>query len=289
MTETTPFGYCLNTSTIRAQGLSLVEMIDLVTQTGYDGIEPWVRELDAFVEEGGSLDKLRRRIADAGLTVPNLIGFFEWAVDDPVRRAAGLEEAERAMALCAAVGCSRLAAPPSGITQVEVPLPVLAERYRAVLELGTKMGVVPVVEFWGMSRTLSRLGDAVYVAMESGHRDACVLVDVFHMYKSGSPHAGLRLAGPETIALVHINDYPTEPARERITDADRVYPGDGIAPLGQILRDLTATGYTGMLSLELFNETYWGHDPQRVAETGLAKMKDLVERSADGQRRRGGA
>jgi 2-keto-myo-inositol isomerase len=277
MAGTASFGYCLNTSTIREQGLTLVEMIDLVAETGYDGIEPWVRELDAFVEQGGSLDELRRRIADAGLALPNLIGFFEWAVDDPVRRAAGLAEAERAMALCSAVGCPRLAAPPSGITQAEVPLPVLAERYRAVLELGTRMGVVPVVEFWGMSRTLSRLGDAVYVAMESGHRDACVLVDVFHMYKSGSPHDGLRLAGPATIALVHVNDYPAEPLRERIADADRVYPGDGVAPLGRILRDLSAIGYTGMLSLELFNETYWRQDARRVAETGLSKMRDLVE------------
>ena len=282
MAGTTPFGYCLNTSTIREQGLSLVEMIDLVAETGYDGIEPWVRELDAFVEQGGSPDELRHRLADAGLTVPNLIGFFEWAVDDPARRAAGLKEAERAMALCAAVGCRHLAAPPSGITQAEVPLPILAERYRAVLDLGTRMGVVPVVEFWGLSRTLSRLGDAVYVAMESGHRDACVLVDVFHMYKSGSPHDGLRLAGPETIALVHINDYPAEPARERITDADRVYPGDGIAPLDQILRDLTAVGYRGILSLELFNEAYWKQDPRQVAETGLAKIRGLVERYAGG-------
>jgi 2-keto-myo-inositol isomerase len=268
MTRSAPFGICLNTSTIREQGLSLVEMVDLVAETGYDGIEPWVRELDAFVAQGGSLDELRRRIADAGLAVPNLIGFFEWAVDDPVRRAAGLEEAARAMALCAGVGCPRLAAP---------PLPVLAERYREVLELGTRMGVVPVVEFWGMSRTLCRLGDAVYVAMESGHRDACVLVDIFHMYRSGSPHDGLRLAGPETVALVHINDYPADPPRERITDADRVYPGDGVAPLGQILRDLAFAGYRGMLSLELFNETYWRQDARQVAATGLAKVGVLVE------------
>lgn len=279
MTQITPFGTCMNTSTLRGQGLALVEMIDLVGETGYDGIEPWVRELDAYTAQGGSLTELRQRISDAGLTVPNLIGFFEWAVDDPVQREAGLAEAARAMALCIAVGCPRLATPPSGITETEVPLPVLAERYRAVLELGARMGVVPVVEFWGMSRTLSRLGDAVYVAMESGHRDACVLVDVFHMYKSGSPHDGLRLAGPQTVALVHVNDYPAVPVREQITDADRVYPGDGIAPLDQILRDLASIGYRGMLSLELFNASYWRQEARTVAETGLAKIRRAVERA----------
>ena len=41
-----------------------------------------------------------------------------------------------------------------------------------------------------------------------------------------------------------------------IADADRVYPGDGVAPIKQILRDLRAIGFRGMLSLELFNREY---------------------------------
>lgn len=271
-----PFGYCMNTSTLRGQELTLIEMIDLVAVVGYDGIEPWVRELDAFVAAGGDLRALGRHIADAGLDVPNVISFFEWGVDDPERRAAGLAEARRAMALCAEIGCRRIAAPPFGIAEESVPLRVLADRYRAVLELGEEVGVVPMVEFWGTARPLSRLGEAVYVAMESGHRDACVLVDIFHMYKSGSPHSGLRLVGPETVGLVHLNDYPPEPSRELATDADRIYPGDGIAPLGQILHDLAAAGYTGGLSLELFNEVYWRQEAREVARVGLEKMRGLV-------------
>jgi sugar phosphate isomerase/epimerase len=272
-----PFSTCLNTSTIRGQDLSLPAMIDVAAEAGYDGIEPWVREIDAYVARGGTLADLNSAIAGAGLRVPNVIGFFEWAVDDAGARAAALAEAERAMALCAAIGCPRLAAPPSGITKAAVPLLRLAERYRAVLEVGERTGVVPMVEFWGISQTLSLLGEAVYVAMESGHRDACVLVDVFHMYKSGSPHDGLRLVGPETVGLVHINDYPAAPPRAVITDAERVYPGDGIAPIVRLLRDLHSAGFRGMLSLELFNETYWQQDALTVAKTGLAKMQALVE------------
>lgn len=272
-----PFGYCLNTSTLRGHGLGLVEEIELAAEVGYDGIEPWIRELDAYVENGGSLSKLAQIIERAGLDVPNAIGFFEWAVDDVDRRTAALDEARRNLEMCAEIGCERLAAPPSGITDVDIPLPVVTERYRAVLELAEGTGVTPVVEFWGISRTLGRLGEAVYVAMESGHRDACVLADVYHMYKGGSPHNGLRLVGPKTLGLVHMNDYPPTPELEIITDADRVYPGDGVAPLAQILRDLNAAGFDGMLSLELFNETYWEHDAKLVARTGLEKMQAAVE------------
>ena len=77
----------------------------------------------------------------------------------------------------------------------------------------------------------------------------------------------------------HMNDYPATPPRETIRDADRVYPGDGIGPLTQILRDLAAAGFRGTLSLELFNPTYWKQDPLAVARTGLAKMKEAVEKA----------
>ena len=60
-----------------------------------------------------------------------------------------------------------------------------------------------------------------------------------------------------------LNDYPAEPPRERITDAFRVYPGDGIAPLTEMLRHLRAIGFRGFLSLELFNDRYWHRPPGR--------------------------
>jgi len=60
------------------------------------------------------------------------------------------------------------------------------------------------------------------------------------------------------------------------TDSDRIYPGDGAAPVKQVLRDLQAMGGTKVLSLELFNKTYWSQDALLVAGTGLQKMKSLV-------------
>jgi sugar phosphate isomerase/epimerase len=271
-----PFGFCLNTSTIRGQDLTLLEEIDIAAEAGYDGIEPWIRELDAFVESGGSLVDLGQRIADLGLVVPNVIGFFEWAVDDASRREAGLVEAERNMVMCAQIGCPQLAAPPFGATDVRIGLDHLSERYAALLDLGSSKGVVPMLEFWGIAETLGTLGEAVHVAMDTGHRDARVLADVYHMYKGGSPHNGLRLAGPETLGLVHVNDYPPDPPREESTDADRVFPGDGVAPLAQILGDLAHAGYRGMLSLELFNESIWQQDAMTAVKMGLEKMRRAV-------------
>ncbi len=278
-----PFGYCLNTSTIREQGLGLGEELELAARVGYTGLEPWVREMDAYVEAGGRLSDLAKKAADLGMLIPNAIGFFDWAVDDPRRREEGFEEARRCMELCRQIGCRRLAAPPSGITDVvDADLDAIAERYGQLLDVGQQFGVTPMVEFWGMSKTLGRLGEALYVAVESGRREACILADVFHMYKGGSPFDGICLLGPQTLGLVHVNDYPAEPARDEITDADRVYPGDGIAPLSRILRDLYDIGYHGMLSIELFNEQYYRQDAREVVRSGLAKLQQQVGRALSG-------
>jgi len=275
--STTAFKYCLNTSTIREQGLSLPEMIRVTADAGYDGIEPWVREIDAFVADGGSLDDLAAQLSDAGLAVPNLIGFFEWAVPDEARRQAALDEARRNMVIARKLSCPYLAAPPMGmVDQAGADLVAIAERYAHVVELGRDYGVIPMVEFWGHSKTLSRLGEALLVAAESGQPEACILADVFHTYKGSETFEGFRLVSGETVALLHMNDVPPTPGRADITDAARVYPGDGIAPLQTIMKVLTTAGFTGMLSLELFNEDYWKQAPRDVAATGLRKMQAVV-------------
>lgn len=268
----------LNTSTLRGHKLSIVEEIAIAEKAGYRGMEPWVEELERHAASGGSLEDLGKRFRDAGISVESAIGFFEWIVDDPARRQKALESARRSMELVQKVGGKRLAAPPVGATDRAIPdLLLVAERYRSLLELGDRIGVVPEVEVWGFSRTLGRLGEAAMVAMEADHPSACILPDVYHLHRGGSGLGGVKLLSPRAIHVFHFNDYPANPPREKLTDADRVYPGDGTAPLETLLRDLAEGGFRVMLSLELFNRQYWSQDAQTVARTGFEKMNALVQ------------
>ena len=139
--------------------------------------------------------------------------------------------------------------------------------------------MTPIVEFWGFSKTLSRLGEALLVAVESGRSEACVLPDVYHMYKGGSGHESVRLLKGDAIHVIHTNDYPADPPRETVTDAHRVYPGDGIAPLTAFFRTLKSIGFAGSLSIELFNREYWKQDASEVARTGIEKMRAAVKKA----------
>lgn len=271
-----PFGYCFNTSTIRGQKLDLVAEIDLVARAGYQGFEPWIGEIDQYVKAGGSLKDLAKRLSDNGLSLEDAIGFPEWVVEDDARRKKGLEEAKRCMDLVQQLGGKRIAAPPAGARDVPIDLRRAAERYRALLELGDKMAVVPQVELWGFTTAMNKLGECVQVAVEADHPKACVLADVYHLYKGGSAWQGLRLLNAAALGVFHMNDYPADLPRDKIVDAQRVFPGDGVAPLKALLRDLYAIGFRGMLSLELFNPEYYKQDAAKVVETGLAKMKAAV-------------
>lgn len=282
-TKAEDFTYCFNTSTIRGQKLPLDKEVELVAKAGYQAIEPWINEIRDYQRAGGSLADLRKKIADLGLTVESSIGFAPWIIDDDEKRKKGLSDLQSDMDLVKQIGGKRIAAPPAGATdQANLNLLRAAERYRAALEVGVKMEITPQVEVWGFSKCLSRLGETALVAIEAQHPQACILPDVYHLYKGGSDFQGLKMIDGRAIQVFHMNDYPADYPRDKIKDADRVYPTDGVAPLKQILRDLMATGFRGVLSLELFNPEYYKQDPAVVVKTGLEKMKGAVSWALEG-------
>ena len=277
-----PFTFCLNTSTIRGQKLSIVQEIEIAAKAGYHAIEPWISELEQYAEAGGDLADLRKRIQDAGLRVESSIGFREWIVDDDGRRKKALEAARRDMDMVRQIGGIRIAAPPVGATK-ETGLSLLraAERYRALGEVGDRLGVVPQVEMWGFSTTLGRLGEAALVAIESGHPQACILADVYHLHKGGSGFGGMRLLSGAALHVFHMNDYPAQPRPRTSPTPTASTPATASRRWPSCCRDLRQAGFRGVLSLELFNRDYWKQDALHVARTGLEKMRAVARRSLE--------
>jgi sugar phosphate isomerase/epimerase len=279
-TTTSPFHISLNTSTIRGQARPLPEEVDIAAQCGYDAIEPWLGEIEKYVQGGGSLPDLRKRISDAGLTVESSIAFFAWIVDDDAKRAAALEVAKRQMDLVAQIGGKRIAAPPVGATDVAImDRHKIAERYAALIDLGQSSGIVPELEIWGPSKTLGRLDEAIEVERAANRPQACLLLDIYHLYKGNSDLSALRTLKPTELHVIHVNDYPADPPRETIKDSFRVYPGDGVAPLGDIFRTLRDIGFNGYLSVELFNRDYWKQNPLKTAQIAIDKTRAAVAKA----------
>src|SRR5262245_3679689 len=271
-----PFGYCLNTSTIRGNNLDISGVVAAASKAGFHAIEPWLQEIDRYTSGGGTLKDLGKRIADAGLTVENAISFASFLDDDDTRRAASMETLKVNMDKVAQIGGKRIAVPPGNNRAAGVSLDNAARYYREALEMGEKMGVQPLLELWGTHPLLGPLSHGIYVTVAAGRPDASLLLDVFHLYKSGTAFSTLKQINGASLHIMHLNDYPqaTDPAT--LNDGSRIYPGDGVAPLRQILRDLRDGGFRGYLSLELFNKEYWGKSADENLKTAMEKIRATV-------------
>ncbi|MCH6198034.1 sugar phosphate isomerase/epimerase [Aquiflexum sp. LQ15W] len=269
------FSYCLNTSTIMGQKPGLIGYLDIASKAGYDGVELWIRDIQEYLADGNSVTGLRKYISDSGLKFENTIGFAPWMVDDEEKRKAGMVQMEQEMELLASLGCVRVAAPAAGVT---APLDLFkaGERYKALLDLGRKTGVMPQLEFWGAFPFFHHLGQVLMVAAVANDPDTRILPDVYHLFRGGSGYDGLKMLNGAAIEIFHMNDFVASIPREDQADKDRVYPGDGAAPMKEILTDLKNMGGNKILSLELFNQDYWKQDALTVAKTGLEKMRKLV-------------
>lgn len=270
-----PFGYCLNTSTIRGNNLDLVAEITAASKAGFHAIEPWVQEIDRYTTDGGTLKDLGKRIADVGLTVEDAIAFNSLLDDDDTRRAAAMEKLKVDMDKLAQIGGKRIALPP-GNSRAAVSLDNAARYYRDALEMGEKMGVQPVLELWGTHPVLGPLSHGIYVTVAAGRPDATLLLDVFHLYKSGTPFTALKQINGAALHVMHLNDYPQAADSSTLNDGNRIYPGDGVAPLRQIFRDLRDSGFRGYFSLELFNKEYWAKSADENLKIAMEKIRASV-------------
>ena len=268
------FQYCLNTSTISGCGeYSIVEYIEIASKAGYDAIEVWVGDLRDFLTKSGSLNQVKEVLDKSQLTVANAIGFAPWLNEN-----GGLEAMQNDMELLAKIGCQRIAAPPVG-HEGNMPLDLFktGRQYKKLLELGRETGVMPQLEFWGVSEIFNHLGQAVMVTTVSGDTDARILPDVFHMFKGGTEFSALEMLNPDLVDVFHLNDYMLSIPREQQKDEDRVYPGDGDAPINMVIEFLNRSSKSKTLSVELFNKEYWKLPAEEVAKTALLKMQKIVQ------------
>ena len=123
---------------------------------------------------------------------------------------------------------------------------VVAEAER----LGLRVALEPFqregLENWSIPSTL---GDAAAVVEEIGSPALGIQFDVWHLWNTPELFDEIERHAP-LVAGVHVNDW-REPTRGW---ADRVLPGDGVAPVAAILGALDRAGWDGFYDIEIFSD-----------------------------------
>ncbi len=268
------FPLCLNSSTIRPTAVR--DKIRIAAETGWDAIELWMDDLEKHEAEGGSLKELGVEIKERGLFVPNVIGLWNSIPATEAEFEESLPATRNRMRMASEVGSNHVAAIPTP-DRADFDLKWGADCYRELLRIGREdYGITVAIEFVGFFKGVHRLGQACAMAIDADDPSACLIADTFHLFRGGSGFHGIKHLNGALIADFHWNDVSDDVPREQQADEHRLLPGDGILPLGEILRDLVEIGYQGPLSLEVFRRDLWKQDPRSVAEEGLRKMRECV-------------
>lgn len=116
------------------------------------------------------------------------------------------------------------------------------------------------------------------ITREAAQPNAGLLFDCYHFWSGLGKLEDLDTLRPGEVKHAHFQDVPDLP-RERLDSNTRLIPGDGIAPLPAILQKLSAAGYAGPLSVELFLPQFTAGDPAAVAAEIRPKAEAVMRKA----------
>jgi sugar phosphate isomerase/epimerase len=116
------------------------------------------------------------------------------------------------------------------------------------------------------------------ITRAAGQPNVGPLFDCYHFWSGLNRLEDLDAVRPGEIKHVHFQDVPDMP-RELFDNTTRVIPGEGVTPLVAILQKLSAKGYAGPLSVELFLPKYSGGDPAEVARDIKTKAEAVMRKA----------
>ena len=136
---------------------------------------------------------------------------------------------------------------------------------------GVKLAFEPIGDPRWCVRSLKQCWDIV---KHIDRNDIGIALDAFNLflYSKMADLDDLDQVPLEKIFVYHIDDCEDLPLGI-LDHCHRMFPGDGVIPLGRLSDKLKAKGYDQIASLELFRPQYWEMDPADVIRIGAEKSR----------------
>jgi 2-keto-myo-inositol isomerase len=262
-------------STMKAD---LTSDIQSASRAGYDLIEIWAKKMDAYFS-GHTLDDLKRLMEKAGLK-PLAINSVEFITfNSSWEKINTLNLITRYAAIADRLDCPYLVLVPSPRPIEVSDKEVFEESVKVLLEISDRFKGSKVkfaFEFLGFNWcSVSTLEQDDEIVRAVNRDNIGLVIDSFHFYAGGSSINSIKNVDRQKIFIFHINDAEKLP-KAQLQDAHRLYPGEGVIPLKEIVSKLKEIGYDGPVSLEMFRPEYWSRPPEEVAAKGMEAIKKFV-------------
>ena len=229
---------------------TLNEKLEAIAAARFKGVEIFENDLLSF---DGTPAQVGRRIKELGLEAVTFQPFRDFEGMPEPQRSKSFSRAERKFDLMGELGCDLLMVCSNVSPDSLGGIDRAAADFRMLGEQAAKRGLRVGFEALAWGRHIHDYRDAWEVVRRADHPAVGLVLDTFHILARRTDLAALRAIPKDRLFLVQAADAP-------ILDMDylswsrhyRCFPGQGDLPIGEFMDALSATGFDGLLSLEIF-------------------------------------
>jgi 2-keto-myo-inositol isomerase len=260
--------------------------IKAASEAGFDLIEIWAAKLREFLKTRNTAD-LKNLLNEHNLEPYSINSIEHITFRNNEDYALIKAETEELSAIAGEIGCQYIVVVPGKLPENATKDEIIAESVKVLNELGDiaeKHNVSLAFEFLGQTDCSVQTLDLCNEIVEKVNRkNIGNVLDTFHFYAGNSTFEAIDALNPEKLFIFHINDAENLP-KEELTDAHRLYPGEGILPIKEIKAHFDKIGYNRMVSIEIFRPEYWNENPFEVAHKARKATIEVLglENSAAG-------
>jgi 4-hydroxyphenylpyruvate dioxygenase len=243
----------------------LREKLQAIAAAGFDGVEIFEQDFLAF---DGTPAEVGRMVRDHGLEITLFQPFRDFEGLPEPQRSRAFDRAERKFDLMQELGTELMRRPRRA-----------AEDFRELGERAARRGLRVGYEALAWGRHINDHRDAWEIVRRADHPSVGLILDSFHTLARGIGVDTIRAIPGDRIFIVQLADAPK-------MEMDLLYwsrhyrnmPGQGDLPVVDFMRAVAATGYSGPLSLEIFNDQFRGGSPRSIAVDGRRSLINLMDR-----------
>jgi len=252
--------------------------IRAASRAGYALLEIWAKKMEAFLSNGSLRDL--NGLFDKGKIKPLAINSVEFVTfNSRWEKINTMNLIQRYAEIADKINCPYIVLVPSprptGVSDKEI----FEESVRVLREISNKFRsnrVKFAFEFLGFSWcSVSTLEQDFEIVKAVNRKNIGMVLDTFHFFAGGSSLDSIQRVDPDKIFILHINDSEDLPKSD-LQDAHRLYPGEGVIPLREIVSKLKEIQYDGPVSIEMFRPAYWARPAEEVARKGMEAIRKFI-------------
>jgi 2-keto-myo-inositol isomerase len=273
---------------------AFADCFGVVAEAGFHGIGLRYNLLEQFLAQGGTLAQVRSLLRQHGLCFTEGAFLAEWQFNGGVpiickrKREGGSTETRdvlvqglrRFLEDCAELECINITVVPALYQTGD--LGMAAEEFGSLCDLAHRYGLRMCLEFIAKAPQVNNISTADALVAAAGRGNGGLVVDTFLFHQSGSPLADLETVPIERIFNVQLADAKDKPRDQLDMLADRLFPGDGVAAVGGMVKLLAHRGYDGFWTVEIFNPDYANRPVAEIAQQAYRSAVGLLRSAIEG-------